>query len=77
MVRSRELLDEIKIGAAALGIAQSTLCQRALRNTRLIKRLEDGQSVTVETVEKLRTYIREHSPAPLSAPEPSKAAASS
>lgn len=57
MAATRDLLEEIRAGATALGIAPTTLCQRALRNGGLIRRLENGGRVTLETAETIRAYI--------------------
>jgi intein/homing endonuclease len=60
---SLDLLQEIKDGAKALGIAPSTLCQRAVKNGWIVKRLEEGNgSVTLETANKIRAYIVAHRP---------------
>jgi hypothetical protein len=70
MTLSRELLDEIRTGADSLGIAATTLCQRAVKNGGLIKRLENGGRVTLETVEQIRAYIRDNAPdAPPTSPD--------
>jgi hypothetical protein len=52
------LLREILTAADDLGIAPTTLCQRAVRHAGLIRRLEDGGSVTLATAEKLRRWIK-------------------
>lgn len=57
MTGTQELLQEIKDGAKALGIAPTTLCQRAVRHGGLIRRLEKGGQVTLETAEEIRSYI--------------------
>ena len=60
VVMSFALLTEIQLAARDLGIAPTTLCQRAVRNTALPKRLEDGGSVTLETAGKIRDWIKRH-----------------
>ncbi len=60
MSATSDLLQEIKQGAEAIGIAPTTLCQRAVKHGGLIRRLENGGRVTLETVEQIRTYIREN-----------------
>ena len=62
MSASLELLAEIEKGAKALGIAPSTLCQRAVNNGWIVKRLQDNRSVTLETANKIRAYIEAHRP---------------
>jgi hypothetical protein len=57
-----DLLQEIKEAAAELGIAPTTLCQRAVRHGGLIRRLENGDNVRADTVDKIRAYIAEHQP---------------
>lgn len=58
MTATDDFLKEIKKGAKILGIAPTTLCQNAVRNGALIRRLENGGRVTLQTVEEIRTYIR-------------------
>lgn len=55
---TQELLREINDAASALGIAPTTLCQRAVRHGGLVRRLQGGGRVTLETAEQLRSYIR-------------------
>ena len=57
MSESLKLLREIKDGAKALGIAPTTLCQRAVNNGHVVARLKGGNSVTLETAAKIRAYI--------------------
>jgi hypothetical protein len=59
---SMDLLQEIKDGAKALGIAPSTLCQRAVKNGYVVSRLEGGASVTLKTAEAIRAYIEANRP---------------
>lgn len=59
---SMDLLQEIKEGAKALGIAPSTLCQRAVKNGYVVSRLEGGASVTLKTAEAIRAYIEANRP---------------
>jgi hypothetical protein len=54
-----DLLDEIRAGAKALGIAPTTLCQRAVKNGKLMRRLEQGRSIELKTADKIRAYIDE------------------
>jgi hypothetical protein len=58
MAATRDLLDEIRAGASALGIAPTTLCQKAVRHGGLVRRLERGGRVTLETAEQIRSFIR-------------------
>lgn len=58
MTGTQELLQEIKDGAKLLGIAPTTLCQRAVKHGGLIRRLEKGGQVTLETAGEIRDYIR-------------------
>lgn len=57
MSTSADFLREIQSAASLMGIAPSTLCQRAVANGRLVKRLEEGKTVTVDTVSRIRSYI--------------------
>lgn len=55
------LLSEIEAAAKSMGIAPATLCERAVQNTRLPQRLREGGSVTLATVNRLRSFIATHS----------------
>lgn len=60
MSSARAFLQEIKDAAQQMGLAPSTLCQKAARCGGLIRRLEEGGEVTLGRVEQIRAYIREH-----------------
>ncbi len=62
MSTAQELVSEIKEAAQAIGIAPTTLCQRAVMNSNLIRRIEAGQKVTSDTVDRIRAYIAAHKP---------------
>lgn len=54
---SAEFLDEIRTAAARLGFTPKTLCQKAVRNHRLVDRLEAGERVTLQTVTRFRAFV--------------------
>lgn len=54
---SAEFLEEIRAAAARLKLTPKTLCQKAVRNHRLVDRLEAGERVTVQTVERFRGFV--------------------
>ncbi len=56
---SAEFLDEIRSAAARLGFTPKTLCQKAVRNHRLVDRLEAGERVTLQTVTRFRAFVAE------------------
>ena len=58
MSAALNFLDEIKRGAKTLGISPSTLCQKSVKNGRLVKRLAQGGDVEVGTVERIRAFIK-------------------
>jgi hypothetical protein len=62
MSTSLDLLQEIKDGAEAIGIAPTTLCQRAVKNGAIVARLEKRGSVTLETARKIREFIEKNKP---------------
>jgi hypothetical protein len=62
MSTSADLLREIKDAAEAIGIAPTTLCQRAVRHGGLVGRLEMGGRVTTDVVDKIRAYIEANRP---------------
>ena len=55
---SAEFLAEIKVAASQLKLSPTTLCQKAVKNGRLVGRLERGERVTLDTVERIRAYVR-------------------
>ena len=59
MKDEQTLLREIKEAAHVIGIAPTTLCQRAVRNGALVQRLEAGGTVTAATMRKVRQWIAE------------------
>ena len=62
MTTSLDLLREIETGARAIGIAPTTLCQKAVLNGALIDRLRNGGSVTLETAHRIREFIEANLP---------------
>lgn len=54
------LLGEIESYCRASGIAESTFGRRAVNDGKLCARLREGKSVTLETAERIRSFIREH-----------------
>jgi hypothetical protein len=70
MTATERFAQEIKDAAARLGITPGTLCNYAVGNGSLWKRLKSGRDVTLETVDKVRAYIRNNPPAATKTPEP-------
>lgn len=56
------LLREIKEAANVIGIAPTTLCQRAIKNGALVQRLEGGDTITFATARKIREWIAKNRP---------------
>lgn len=56
MTTSHDILALIRAEAERIGIAPSTLCQRAVRNAGLVRRLEAGKSVTVDVAARLKSW---------------------
>lgn len=54
---SADFLEEIRAAAVRLKLTPKTLCQKAVRNHRLVDRLEAGERVTVQTVERFRGFV--------------------
>ena len=53
-----------------MGISPVTLCKRLNLSGSLVRRLAEGGTITLETVDKIRTYIRDNQPPPAAkAPE--------
>lgn len=70
MSTSNTILAEIQRAAERLKMAPSTLCQRAVGNSKLPVRLAEGRTVTLETVEKIRAFVRDHEHAPVASTSP-------
>jgi len=62
MNTSADFLHEIRAAASLMGIAPSTLCQRAVSNGKLVRRLEAGSTVTMSTVNRIRAYVSVNAP---------------
>lgn len=62
MNTSVDFLHEIRAAASLMGIAPSTLCQRAVSNGKLVRRLESGSTVTMSTVNRIRAYVSVNGP---------------
>lgn len=56
------LLDRIEEAAAQRGIAPSTLCQLAVKNSKLPTRLQEGKSITLRTLGKLEAWMQANPP---------------
>ncbi len=62
MKDEQTFLREIKDAANVIGIAPTTLCQRAVKNGALVQRLAAGGTVTAATMRKVREWIVKHRP---------------
>jgi hypothetical protein len=62
MKDEQTFLREIKEAANVIGIAPTTLCQRAVKNGALVGRLERGKTVTAATMRKVREWIARNRP---------------
>ncbi len=56
------LLGEIELFCRQFGIAESTFGRQAVNDGKLCSRLRSGKDVTLETAEKIRSYINRHQP---------------
>lgn len=61
MNETEAVLSEILAAAKRLDCAPSTLCLRAVNNSRIPKMLAGNKSVTLKTLTRLRAYIAEAS----------------
>lgn len=57
MTEAQALLHEIKAAAADLGIAPSTVGERAGQGGHFYRRLNEGKRIWPETAEKVRAWI--------------------
>lgn len=62
MTETEALLIEIKDAAARMGIEPSTLCVRAVENSRIPKMLATNKTVTLKTLTRLREFIAANAP---------------
>ena len=70
MTATERFTQEIRDAAELLGITPGTLCNYAVGNGGLYKRLQAGRGVELETAERIRAYIRDNQPPPAAnAPE--------
>ncbi len=60
MTDSAKLLAEIRAFLGEAGMADTTFGARAVSNSKLVARLENGGSVSLETAAKVRAFIAEH-----------------
>ena len=58
------LLNEIEAHCRNVGIAESTFGRQAVNDGKLCVRLRAGKSVTLETAQRVRDYIRQQSSLP-------------
>ena len=54
-----DLLAEIKAFLPERGITETTFGRLAVNDGKLVARLEEGASITIATLERVRTYIRD------------------
>src|SRR6267378_2650500 len=59
-VTAEQLLSEIADYCRRVGMAESTFGRRAVNDGKLVSRLRIGGRVTMETVERVRTFMSEH-----------------
>src|SRR5882672_1827029 len=57
---AEQLLNEIADYCRRVGMAESTFGRRAVNDGKLVSRLRIGGRVTMETVERVRTFMSEH-----------------
>lgn len=54
----QKLIEQIEAQAMARGMAPSTLCRLAANDGKMYRRLKNGRSITLSTVEKLNRFFR-------------------
>jgi len=62
LIHHRELLKEIVAFTTARGIAESTFGFRAVNDGKFVKRVRAGLSITCNTVDRARDFIRDQAP---------------
>src|ERR1700754_2464255 len=59
-MNAQELLQEITDYCRVVGLAETTFGRRAVNDGKFISRLRNGGRITVETLERVRSYIATH-----------------
>lgn len=62
MSRTDQLLSEIEAFLIKTGMAASTFGQKSMLNSKLVDRLRNGGTVTLETEEAIRAFMAENRP---------------
>ena len=57
------LLGEIESYCRSSGIAESTFGKLVVNDGKLCTRLREGKNVTLDTADRIKSYIHEHQPA--------------
>lgn len=52
------VLEEVDGFTRATGMAESTLSNRAVKDSRFVRRLREGKNCSVHTLERLRDFMR-------------------
>src|SRR5690348_17450842 len=65
---SEEILGEIRDYCRATRTSESTFGRLVVNDGKLVSRLRDGARITTGTLDKVRRYLAEHSPADAPAP---------
>ncbi|GLQ20365.1 hypothetical protein ACFFUB_02530 [Algimonas porphyrae] len=55
--------DEVASYLEATGLNATELGKRAMRNPNFVHKVQRGENVTVQSLERLRDYMRHHAPA--------------
>lgn len=75
MTIGNQLLSEIREYLAATGIAATTFGKVAGGNAYIVEKLETGRTITVETADRVRAYIKANPPSKQAiVPRPRRAA---
>ena len=56
------LLREIRAFCAETGMAETTFGQKAVHEWTLVQRLEEGRSIELKTVDRIRRFIADNRP---------------
>jgi hypothetical protein len=55
-----ELITEIEAFVSRTGLAETTLGGRAVKDSRFVSRLRAGRDVTINSVERMRAFMRSY-----------------
>lgn len=60
MITNQSIIDSVEAYCKAFGIAETTFGKRAVNDGKLLARLRDGKSISIDTYNRIQAAIAEH-----------------